>query len=164
MTKVRLGSCFDYDGEQMARLTILDAEMEIPINISIGDNTEQNLTVGEVYDAEIWTDEYELSIHTPEDSLAQVGSKEPATLIPSGTFPADPNNKEFKENGMIIFTGVVRSIECYPDADEDDPKCKLTIEAYCLTFDLYYFGDDHVKVGYVIDGSCWLYGNLSKTA
>jgi len=26
-----------------------------------------------------------------------------------------------------------------------------------------YFGDEHVEVGYVIDGSCWLYGNLYKS-
>ena len=147
MTKVELRGYFDLENEQMARLKMLDAELDIPINISLGDETERNLTSGKAYLAEIWTDEYELSVHAPEDSLTQVGSKEPATLIPAGTFPADLNNKEFRETGMIIFTGVVRNIESYPDASDDEPKCKLTIEAYCLTFDLYYFGNDHIETG-----------------
>ncbi len=169
MTKAKFGFYKDYDErEKLARIyiTVDDLPFSMPVNISLEDGSDMDLNEDENCEATIWSDEYRnLGILTPEECL-QSGYKTtaPHSLIPSGTFPGNPkNNESFEQNATIIFTGVVVEAEKTVHSGEDDPKYKLLIEAYGLTFWLYYYGNDYVEPGYIADGMCWIYGKLKRT-
>lgn len=169
MTTAKFGFYEDYDEtEKLARIyiSIDDLPVPMPVNISLEDGSDMDLIKDEICEATIWSDEYwGLSVVTPEERL-QSGYKTttPHSLIPSGTFPAKPEDWEtFKQNATICFTGVVTEADKTVDPGEEDPKYKLYIEAYGLTFWLYYYGDDDVEPGYIAEGTCWIYGKLRRT-
>ena len=87
----------------------------------------------------------------------------PVSMIPIGTFPANPEQDDFQQNAMILFTGFVREVERNPEPEDGAPFWKIRIETYGLVFDLYYFEDEPVEPGYLIHGRAWLYGRLHKS-
>ena len=86
----------------------------------------------------------------------------PISMIPMGTFSANPEQKDFRQNAMILFTGIVREAERNPEPEEDAPVWRLRIETYALSFDLYYFEDELVQPGYLVHGQVWLYGAVRR--
>lgn len=168
MTHAKFGFYEDYDDdEKLARIyvSVDDLPFPIPVNISLEDGSDMDLNEDEICEGTIWSDEYwNLRILTPEECL-QSGyqTTAPHSLIPSGTFPANPKDEEtFKQNATVIFKGVVLEVKKTIDPGGNDPKYKLLIEAYGLTFWLYYYGDDDVEPGYIADGMCWIYGKLKR--
>ncbi len=63
---------------------------------------------------------------------------------------------------MFLFSDIVREAERNPEPEEDAPVWRLRIETYALSFDLYYFEDELVQPGYLVQGQVWLYGMLRR--
>ena len=67
-----------------------------------------DLETGDECVAELWSNEYEVSIYSSEEEYRAAGtSMAPISMIPMGTFPANPVQKDFRQNAMILFTGIV---------------------------------------------------------
>ena len=169
MTKAKFGFYMDYDEtEKLAR--IYASKIRMPINITLEEGSDLDLKEGDPCEVLIWSDEYEsLSVSSLEEwGDPDAALNPPRMLIPSGTFAADftvnPDwKKTFRQNGTISFTGSVICAERIHSPKNDDPKWKLFIESFELSFWLYFFEDKHVEPGYIVDGEAWLSGKLKRT-
>ena len=161
--KVIFGGFMQFDeNETLARIYV--TEDEIPVNISVGNDSDTDLKNGEECTAFFWSDDYEVSVFPSESDYEQLGTHmDTISMIPAGTFPADPGREDFKQNALILFTGIVKEVEGNPAPKEGDPLWRLRIETYGLSFDLYRYEDEPVAPGYIVHGQVWLYGVLKKT-
>lgn len=162
MTKVIFKSFFNHEDERMAHLGVFtDDGLEIPVNISVGDATGQNLEEDSIYQASLWSDEYKISIYADKEERAAAGEGMGAvSLIPIGTFPADHDWDNFVPTGLVLFSGNVTDVRLNEETGEDEPTCFVDIQSYGFSFTLHYYGDEMIEEGYIITGTAWLYGDL----
>ena len=158
-------SYLEYSEEEtLARVQTPVEELLVPINISLDEGANMDLKEGDLCSAALWSNDYEVEIFSSEDEYRKSGTKmAPVSMIPIGTFPANPEQDDFQQNAMILFTGFVREVERNPEPEDGAPFWKIRIETYGLVFDLYYFEDEPVEPGYLIHGRAWLYGRLHKS-
>ncbi len=158
-------SYLEYSEEEtLARVQTPVEELLVPINISLDEGADMDLKEGELCSAALWSNDYEVEIFSSEDEYRKSGTQmAPVSMIPIGTFPANPEQDDFQQNAMILFTGFVREVERNPEPEDGAPFWKIRIETYGLVFDLYYFEDEPVEPGYLIHGRAWLYGRLHKS-
>jgi len=155
-------SYIQYSEEETLAAVLASLDM-VPVNISLDEGSDMNLETGDECVAELWSNDYEVSIYSNEEEYRDAGtSMAPISMIPMGTFPANPRQKDFRQNAMILFTGIVREAERNPEPEEDAPVWRLRIETYALSFDLYYFEDALVQPGYLVHGQVWLYGAVRR--
>ena len=155
-------SYIQYSEEETLAAVLASQDM-VPVNISLDEGSDMNLETGDECVAELWSNEYEVSIYSSEEEYRAAGTNmAPISMIPMGTFPANPVQKDFRQNAMILFTGIVREAERNPEPEEDAPVWRLRIETYALSFDLYYFEDELVQPGYLVHGQVWLYGAVRR--
>lgn len=150
----------DYEEGKMAHVETCD-DREMPLNIFI-DNYEDYAGLEECYceidiqgvsrDVEIFDSE--------EDYCATAHTMAPVSLIPVGTFPLNPQDDDFKPSPYVSFSGIVQDAEIDLDTDENTPNCKLTIETYGFTFDLYIHYDGNIELQGIVCGTAWLYGDI----
>ena len=149
--------------EEETLAAVLASQDMVPVNISLDEGSDMNLETGDECVAELWSNDYEVSIYSNEEEYRAAGTNmAPISMIPMGTFPANPGQKDFRQNAMILFTGIVREAERNPEPEEDAPVWRLRIETYALSFDLYYFEDELIQPGYLVHGQVWLYGALRR--
>lgn len=150
----------DYEDGRMARVETT-GDLEIPINIFI-DNAADFIDAkagpciidvcGVGSNFKLFASEEEYSSSDPNMAVI--------SLIPSGTFPADPKDESFEQSPHIIYTGRVLDVEWNPKAGENEPNCRVYIETLEMTFSLYLRYEGRIEKGYVIHGVAWLFGDL----
>ena len=162
MNKTVFGGYMEFSEEEtLARVYMSDEE--IPVNISLEAGSDMDLKSGEQCDVLPWSDDYEVSVYPSEEEYSKSGSHMATiSMIPMGTFPADPEQEDFKQNAFILFTGIVREVERNPEPEEGTPLWRLRIETYSFSFDLYYFEDEPIEPGFIVHGRAWLYGTLKR--
>ncbi len=158
-------SYLEYSEEEtLARVQTPVEELLVPINISLDEGADMDLKEGDLCSAALWSNDYEVEIFSSEDEYRQSGTQmAPVSMIPIGTFPANPEQDDFRQNAMILFTGFVREVERNPEPEDGAPFWKIRIETYGLVFDLYYFEDEPIEPGYLLHGRVWMYGRLHKS-
>ena len=161
-TKVIFGSYIEYDEQEtLARVNTL--EDEVPLNISLKDGSDMDLKENESCSVHLWTNDYAIDIYSTEKEYNRQNiHMAPISMIPTGTFPANPDEKDFKQNASILFSGIVKEIERNPDPREGAPIWRLGIETYPFYFDLFYYEDEPVVKGNLVHGRAWLYGTLKR--
>jgi len=166
MAQASFGFYVDSGEEKLARIY---SKIYMPLNITLDEGSDLNLSEREPCEVDIWSNEYEeLGIYSLEEwGDPNAASNPPRRLIPCGTFAAnfaeDSNWEEnFKQNGTIIFTGSVIEAERINNPKEGDPKWKLLVESFKLSFWLYYYGDSPIEPGYIVNGVAWLHGKLKR--
>lgn len=159
---VEFGEFIAFDEtEMLAR--VYSSEAFLPLNISLDDRSDQDLSTGDICKAKLWSDDYEVTIFPNEEEYRKANSDmDPISLIPRGTFPADPEQKNFRQNALILFSGIVKDVERNPRPKLGDPVQRLLIETYTLNFNLFYFEDEFIEPGSIVHGQVWLYGELKK--
>ena len=166
VTQASFGFYLDCGERKLAR--IYTETETIPLNLMLEEGSDLTLDTGDLCEADIWSNEYEdLWFSSPEEWGPGTAENPPRSLIPSGTFAADfaedPNWEEhFIQNETILFTGSVIEAERIEKPGADDPKWRLLIESFELSFWLYYYGDTPIEPGYVVDGVAWLRGTLKR--
>ena len=157
-------SYIDYDeNETLARVRVPAEELEVPVNISLDKGSDMNLKTGDLCEAALWSNDYEVQIFASDDEYRKAGTQmAPVSMIPMGTFSPNPDQEDFQQNAMILFTGFVREAERNPEPEDGAPIWRIRIETYGLIFDLYYFKDEPVEPGYLVHGRAWLYGEVHK--
>jgi len=152
------------EDEMLARVQVQTEDLPVPVNISLDEGSDMNLEEGDSCEAALWSNEYEVKIFSSDDEYRKAGTQmAPVSMIPIGTFPANPDQEDFQQNAMIYFTGFAREVERNPNPEEGAPVWRIRVETYGLTFDLFYFEDEPVAPGYLVHGRAWLYGELHKT-
>lgn len=152
------------EDETLARVETPVEELLVPINISLDEGADMDLKEGDLCSAALWSNDYEVEIFSSEDEYRKSGTQmAPVSMIPIGTFSANPEQDDFQQNAMILFTGFVREVERNPEPEDGAPFWKIRVETYGLVFDLYYFEDEPIEPGYLIHGRVWLYGRLHKS-
>lgn len=161
-TKVIFSGYIEYDEQEtLARVNTL--EDEVPLNISLKDGSDMDLMENESCSVHLWTNDYAIDIYSTEKEYdRQKTHMAPISMIPTGTFPANPDEKDFKQNASILFSGIVKEIERNPDPREGAPIWRLGIETYPFYFDLFYYEDEPVVKGNLVHGRAWLYGTLKR--
>lgn len=160
MNKTVFGGYMEYSEEEtLARIYLGDDE--VPVNISLDEVSDMDLENGVDCSVEIWSNDYDVSIYPSEEEYEKSDTKMATiSMIPMGTFPANPEQEGFRQNAMVLFTGIVREVEQNPTPEEGTPLLRLRIETYSFTFDLFYFEDAPVEPGFIVHGRAWLYGIL----
>ena len=160
MNEAVFGEYMAYSGEEtLARIYLGDEK--IPVNISLEEGSDPDLESGMICSAEIWSNEYEIGVYSSEEEYEEEETgMATVSMIPMGTFPADEKQENFTQNAFVLFTGIVREVEPNPAPKEDDPLWRLRIETYALTFDLFYYENEPVEIGSVVEGQVWLRGTL----
>ena len=158
----RLKFCYftDYEDGKMARMLTTE-EMEIPVNIFI-DNANEIGDAHEGYcNIDICGIGSSIEIFSSEDEYAASDSQMAVvSMIPMGTFPVNPDDKDFEESPHILFTGKVLDVEWNPEAEEDEANCCLLIETLELLVNLYLRYDKPIENGYIVHGVAWLFGDM----
>lgn len=164
MEKVTFDGYIDYDeAEKLARVSTLEGA--VPVNISLEEDSDWDLKEGELCNAQLWSNDYSVTVYPSEEEYSKADTHmAPISMIPMGTFPADPDQKDFKQSAMILFTGIVKEVERNPDPEDGAPVWRLRIETYAMAFDLYYFEDELIEPGFLVHGQLWLYGTLKRAA
>lgn len=160
MSKFMFQYYMDYEDGKMARFNTT-GELEIPVNIFI-DNVADYLDAKEG-PCSIEVNGMGSSIQIFESEEAYYASDmklDVISMIPMGTFPADPNNKDFEESPRIIFSGKALRVEWDPEAEDGNPNYRVLIETLEMQFYLYLRSDQQIKPGYVLHGVAWLFGDL----
>lgn len=160
--KVSFGTYIDFaETETLAR--VYSVKDEVPVNISLDDRSDMNLEAGDICEAKLYSTEYEITIFPNEEEYRKSDiNMAPVSMIPRGTFPADPTQKIFRQNALIIFSGKVKEVEWNPRPKEDEPLMRMLIETYALTFNLFCYEDEPVEPGFIVHGTVWLNGELRK--
>ena len=162
MNKTIFGGYMEYSEEEtLARIYLGDDE--VPVNISLDEGSDMDLENGVDCSVEFWSNDYDVSIYPSEEEYEKSDTKMATiSMIPMGTFPANPEQEDFQQNAMVLFTGIVREVERNPKPVEGAPIWRLQVETYSFTFDLFYFEDAPVELGFIVHGRAWLYGTLKK--
>ncbi len=158
------GNYMDYsEDEALARVYVSADDVKVPVNISLDESSDVTLREGDRCDAVLWSNDYDVQFFASDEEYRKADTQmAPVSMIPMGTFPANPDQKDFKQNAMILFTGFVREVEQNSEPEDGAPIIRIRIETYGLTFDLYYFEEEPVEPGYLVHGRAWLYGALQK--
>ena len=160
MSKLIFSYFQDYEDGKMARMRTT-GEYEIPVNIFI-DNASELEGVKKGYcNIDICAVGNDIDIYSSEEDYWQADSRmDIISMIPLGTFPADPDDADFEESPHILFTGKVLDVKWNPAAEEGDVNCCIRIETLGFTFNLYLDYDKPVEKGYIVHGVAWLFGDM----
>ena len=160
MTKIHFYRFWAYEDGKLA-----NAELEeggVPINIFV-DNVEEYPDLPECdAEIEIFGASQELEVFETEEAyFAQGTNMAPQSLIPTGTFGMTGESKAYTPEPTILYSGIVRSVETREEAAENRPNYLLEVETYGMTFSLYARFDGEIRVGDIVSGSAWIYGDLN---
>lgn len=155
--------CFQgYEDGKMASMQTT-GDHEIPVNIFIDNASEmEDAEQGYYYidvcgvgeNIRVFASEEEYREENPDFGVL--------SLIPVGTFPANPEEEGFEESPHILFSGIVRGVKWNPEAGEEEPNCCILIETLELIITLYLRYDGPVEEGYIAHGIAWLYGDMER--
>ena len=162
-TRFRFGAYMPLnETDTLAR--IYSYEDEVPVNICLdADWSDWDLEQCDICEAKLWADEYEIKIFPNEEEYQKADiNMAPISMIPCGTFPADPDQQNFQQNALILFSGKVKEVEWNPRPKDDKPLLRMLIETYALTFNLFCYEDEPVEPGFIVHGQVWLNGELRK--
>lgn len=136
-------------------------EMEIPLNIHI-DNYEECSEMPEgPCQVEIYGIGSQIEVYETEEAFRASGSPmAEVSLIPIGTFPADPADDSVQPSPHILFAGKVLYVEKNSSAEPDDPNYFLFIQTLEIKVNLYLQYEGEIKEGNTVYGVAWLYGNI----
>ena len=161
MMSVTFRAYMDYDERE--RLARIELEDGIPLNVSLDGGSDADLREGESCSVRLWTNDYAVDVFASEEEYRETENPmDTLSMIPTGTFPADPETPNSRQSASILFSGIVRGVVRNPEPKEDEPLCMLRIETYGASFDLFFFGDEAPGTGSVINGEAWLYGTLKR--
>ena len=153
----------DYEEGRLANVETL--ESEIPVNIHAEDDSDFTLQEGENCNVEIYAVGNNFKLYSSETEYKASGKKMAVmSMIPAGTFPVDPEDKNFRESAHIIYTGKVLNVSKEQDEKGKDgyPNYFLKIQSYEIEFGLYVYYDGEIKKGDIISGMAWLFGTIAK--
>ena len=154
----------DYEEGKLARVETM--ESEIPVNIHAEDDSDFEMESGEICTVDIYAVGNQISVYPSEEAYGKSDNYMAAiSMIPMGTFPANPEDKNFKQSAHILYTGKVLSVEKYSQQkDKNEPDYLLSIQTYEMEFQLYTYYDGLIENGYIIHGIAWLFGNILRAA
>lgn len=159
--KATFKAYLDYDERE--RLARLELEEGVPLNISLDRGSDTDLREGEICTVRLWTNDYSVDVYETEAEYREAETQmDTLSMIPTGTFPADPKEPDFRQAASILFSGIVRGVVRNPEPKEGEPVCMLRIETFAMSFDLFYFADEPLEPGSILHGEAWLYGTLKR--
>ena len=153
----------EYEEGQLARVETL--ESGIPVNIHAEDDSDFTLHEGENCEVDICAVGSHFELYRTEAEYKAAGKRMAAmSMIPSGTFPANPDDAGFRQSADIIYTGKILNVMKAQEetAEENGPNYCLEIQTYELRFYLYVWYDGTIECGSLISGTAWLFGTLRK--
>ncbi len=160
MSKFRFCEFMDYEDGKMAKM-LTQGDMRIPVNIFIDNADKFTESPKGACFVDVCAVGPHIEIYSSEEEYEAAGSDMAIpSMIPIGTFSADPEDEDFMESPHILFTGKVADVAWNPDAKEGDANCCLLIETLELKIKLYLEYDAPVKKGYIVHGIAWLFGDL----
>ena len=150
----------DYEDGKMAKMFTTD-DMEIPVNIFVDNANEfENAKYGVCF-MDICAVGPRIEIYPTEEEYEATGTHMAIpSMIPIGTFSADPDDKDFEESPHILFTGTVIDVAWNTDAEKGEANCCLLIETLEMMINLYLEYDEPVEKGYIVHGIAWLFGDM----
>ena len=86
----------------------------------------------------------------------------PVSLIPMGTFPVDPDDKNFQQSPNIIFSGKVLRADFDAEAAAEDPNYSIVVETFKMNFTLICQYDGEIAKDNIISGIARLYGDIEN--
>ena len=159
--KASFKAYMDYDERE--RLARLELEDGIPLNVSLDGGSDTDLREGEACTVRLWTNDYAVDVYETEEAYREAEPRmDTLSMIPTGTFPSDPEERNFRQTAAILFSGIVRGVVRNPEPKEGEPVCMLRIESCAIDFDLFYFGGEPLEPGSILHGEAWLYGTLKR--
>lgn len=161
MTDFRFCGFTDYNDGKLAHLETM--ESGIPVNIFAEPDSDFSLQEGDICSVDIYGEGSNIRFFTDEKAYSASGSQmAPVSMIPMGTFPADPEDKDFQGSPHIIFTGKVIDGKAYPDAVSTEPNFCLMVETLEMILEVYVRYEGNISTGGILSGVAWLYGDILK--
>lgn len=161
MTDFRFCGFSDYKDGKMAHLETM--EYEIPVNIYAEADSDFSLEEGDICSVYIYGSGRNIRFFADENALEASGSQmAPVSMIPMGTFPADPEDKGFQGSPHIMFSGKVTGGETNPDAGPDEPNFCLTVDTLEMTVHVFVRYEGDITIGGILSGVALLYGDIVK--
>lgn len=162
MTELYFHYFMDYEDGRMARVSIPNDDMDIPVNIFIDNADEYGDAAEGPCAIEICGVGDNVEIFSSEEDYrkAEGTSMAPISMIPMGTFPANDDWEHFEQSPHILYSGKVLDVEWDPSAEPDEPNCDIAIETLGFTFNLYLRYKGKVEAGNIVHGVAWLYGDM----
>ena len=162
--RLRFCGYMDYEEGKLARVETL--ESEIPVNIHAEDDSDTTLYEGDDCVVNIYAVGNHFELYHTEAEYKAAGKRMAAmSMIPSGTFPANENDEDFRQSANIIYTGKILDVWKEREATENinEPNYCLEVQTYELRFLLYVWYDGTIERGTLISGVAWLFGTVQKT-
>ena len=161
MSKLIFKYFMDSEEGKMGRFES-ESACDMPVNIVIDNADEVTVEPDTEVDVEIFGISSKVSIYENEDEYNPPNtSMAPVSLIPMGTFdPVEDDWDSFEQSADILFSGIVTAVDTDDEAEEDNPNYCVTIESFGIDFNLYLRYDGEIKVGNVIHGTAWLWGEI----
>ncbi|MBQ6162930.1 MAG: hypothetical protein IJK23_00510 [Clostridia bacterium] len=160
MNQFRFYGFSDYEDGKIASLETV-GEYEIPLNVFI-DNASEFDDIDECFcTVDLYGIGSEIEVFSSEEAYRAADKKLAViSMIPIGTFSAQPDDESFQPSPHILFTGKVLYVERDPNAGADEPNYFASVETLELKINLYFRYDGPVEEGYIIYGVAWLYGDM----
>ena len=159
--------CTEYEDNRgsghMARVET--SEEQIPVNIFMEPESDFSLREGDPCETDVYGVSRDLKAYPTEEAYYNTSENKLAAkaLIPSGTFPFDPEaNDTFKQSPWIIFSGKVLYAEKNPEPDGKAPDYFLAVETFDMTLLVYAACKDEIEEDYIVSGTAWIFGVLKK--
>lgn len=88
----------------------------------------------------------------------------PVSMIPAGTFPANPDEKDFQQSPVIVFSGEVLEVEENPEYGPDEAICCVTVQTLEMVVNVFLriACEEQITVGGILSGTAWLFGDIVK--
>jgi hypothetical protein len=151
----------DYEDGKMARLETI--ESEIPLNLFAEPDSDFTIKENELCIVNIYGIGSNVKVYNDEETYKSSGSKMASvSMIPIGTFPINPDDEDFQESPHIMFTGKVTAVEFDSDAREDEPNYFVSVKTLEMDANIFLLYEGVIKVGEIISGIAWLYGDVKK--
>ncbi len=160
MSKFNFQYFMDHEDGKIARVETT-GYLQIPLNIFI-DNAEDFSDAAEgPCSIDVCGVGRDVEVFASEEAYRGSGRKtDVISLIPSGTFPLDPNDADFQQDAWIVFSGRALDVEFDPEAGSDDPNYLVHVETLEMTLRLFLRSETPIEKGNVLHGGAWLYGDL----
>ena len=93
------GNYMDYsENETLARVYVSTDDVRVPVNISLDEGSDVTLREGDLCDAVLWSNDYDVQIFASDEEYRKADTQmAPVSMIPMGTFPANPDQKDFQQ-------------------------------------------------------------------
>ena len=151
------------DGKMAEMETTWD--LPIPVNVFIENYHEACDAKEGFYELDLYAMGSGIKVYRTEAEYdASDERMAPVSMIPVGTFPADPEDKTFKESPHILFSGKVVDALWDSEAEPGNANCCMLIETLGLSMTLYAICDRPVEKGSIVHGLAWLYASMPKEA